>query len=432
MEKEKPQKSLRANEEFIPLENAQRANYISFLGTLVLVILKFIAAHYTQSIAILGDAYNSLGDFFATFISYIGLRFASKPATSKFKFGFYKAENLATLLISSFIVYVGITTIISGASTIKDPGEIFYYAFALISSVVSIIISLIMSIYMRKIGEEANSQSLIAAGTERRGDVFLSSLVFIAIFTRKYNISWLEGLIAIFIGIWLIITALGFIKESIFVLLDISPNKELEKEIKKILKENPKVKKIRDLRLRKSGPVIFGEVKAEIPKTLDLARTHEILDQIEDIIKEKHPKVVSFLIHPEPVEIEYNRILVPVKDHTRGLAAEISEHFGRAPGFLIVELGKDTGFEVVDSFPNTYEDKKVRAGLVLGKFLIEKKEFDVFLTSSIGEITFNFFREHVKDMYKIEEGITAEKAVKRFAKNELSPIKTYTTRKEEI
>ena len=120
----------------------------------------------------------------------------------------------------------------------------------------------------------------------------------------------------------------------------------------------------------------------------------------------------------------------------------MSEHFGHAPGFVLVNIsskqnvsvaeGQGVEKNVLEIFENPYIDKEIRAGLILGKHLLETKDFDALLTTSMGEISFQFFREHIKDVFLIPKDITAKVAIQKMQQEKLEQLKSPTHCKEEL
>ncbi len=85
-------------------------------------------------------------------------------------------------------------------------------------------------------------------------------------------------------------------------LIDSSPNKEIIDRVEKIIRQNSDVNEFHSLRLKKSGPYVFGDVEIHVNKKLSIKEAHSIADKIEKNIKQEFPEIASFLIHVEPNE----------------------------------------------------------------------------------------------------------------------------------
>ena len=86
-----------------------------------------------------------------------------------------------------------------------------------------------------------------------------------------------------------------------------------------------------------------------------------------------------------------------VKASKNDLNSLVSDHFGRSPYFLFVNLKKR---KIVGHYflKNPHKDKKVRAGLNASKLVVKQKS-EVLITQEIGEISFHILRDNLVDVY---------------------------------
>ena len=70
------------------------------------------------------------------------------------------------------------------------------------------------------------------------------------------------------------------VKDSFFALMDLSPSKEIENNVKDITESIVGIEDFDDLKLGKSGPFIFDEVNVKIRKHVDVVRAHEISNNL--------------------------------------------------------------------------------------------------------------------------------------------------------
>src|SRR3989449_9259354 len=80
--------------------------------TSAFLVAEFLGAIYTNSLALLSDAGHMLTDVAALTLSLFAVRFASRPATPRKTYGFYRLEILAalangvTLIVLSLLICV--------------------------------------------------------------------------------------------------------------------------------------------------------------------------------------------------------------------------------------------------------------------------------------------------------------------------------------
>jgi len=401
------------------LKEGTRVAKNAILVNLILSLLKGIIGFFSGSVALITDAVHTGADSITTFASWLGLKVAQKKPTEKFPYGYYKAETIATLFICIFVLYAGYELITESYSNLFTVSVIQIPIWALSISLIAAFSSFIIAKYEKKIGEKINSQSLIAISQDTRINALISLIVFIAILSTYFNVPYIEGGVGILISLLIFKVGIENGKNAIYSLMDVSPSQEIEGRIKKIINKIPGVESFEDLRLRRSGPFILGDVKVKMKKSLSVHRAHEISDNIENKIKKQISQIESFNIHIEPSKKERQKMVIPV-DNNKGLKSKVSNHFGRANYFIFIELdGKKINSHYF--IKNKYKKKKLRAGLFfIGKVII-KEEVDSLITKQIGAISFHTLRDHLIDVYLAKKD-TVEKNIDDFVNDKLERL----------
>ncbi len=411
--------------EISALRKGEKASIIVGIIILVLAVSKGIVGYLSDSSALIGDAVHSGVDMVVMFASWVGLRISQRKPTEKFPYGFYKAESIATLFIAFFILYASYELIMEGYSRLFTVSRINMPIVALAVVFSAAVITIFTSRYLAKVGKEINAESLKVTAREQLMDAFTSMGVFIAILLSYFQLKYVEGIATILIA--LLILRIGIIsaKDAIFTLMDVSPSKELEKEVIGIIKSDGTVNDFSNLKLRRSGPYVFGEVSVKIKKYTSVNKGHEIADRLERNIK-KINSIDSFVIHVEPYKAEEFKVVIPVIED-KGIDSIIMEHFGRAHFFLFCNI---KGKEIKDYYikENEYKERDVRAGLDATRFL-RRENANVLITSEIGEISFHTLRDNLIDVY-ITEDKSAKDIIKKFIDGQLHRLESPTKDKD--
>ena len=80
---------------------AQKVAEISVLTLLIIGILELLIGQTSGSVVATADGTDSLSDAMISFIVFMGLVIAGRPADKKFYFGYYKVESFAALIGSN-------------------------------------------------------------------------------------------------------------------------------------------------------------------------------------------------------------------------------------------------------------------------------------------------------------------------------------------
>jgi cation diffusion facilitator family transporter len=401
------------------LKEGQRAAKNAILVNLIFTVFKGIIGFFSGSVALITDAVHTGADSITPFAAWLGLRIAEKKPTERFPYGCYKAETIATLFICIFILYAGYELITESYSKLFIISIIQIPYWALGISLISAVASFVIAKYEKKIAEKINSQSLIAIAQDTKINVLISLIVFIGILSTYFQIPYIEGGVGILISLLIFKVGIENGKNAVYSLMDINPNPEIEERIKKIIKKIPGVESFEDLRLRRSGPFVLGDVKVKTKKFLSVKRAHEISEDVESKIKKKVSQIESFNIHIEPSKKKRQKLFIPV-DNNNGLKSKLSHHFGRANYFIFIELDEK---RVKSHYfiENKYKEKKMRAGLFFIGKVILKEDVDLLITKQIGAISFHTLRDHLIDVYLAKKD-TVNKNIEDFVNDKLERL----------
>lgn len=408
------------------LEKGARVAAIAIWLEGVLVLGKVIIGLLSGSLVLISDAIHSASDILSIFASWVGLKIAQRKANQRFPYGYYKAENLGTLVISFLIVYGFWEMFTQGCERLFSFSSIKIPLLALAISFLDALVLFFFGNYEIKVGKEVGAQSLIAMGKENRTHLFSSMAVFAGIMAAYYQFPYLEGIITIIISLLILRVSLSTAKDSVFALMDVSPSSDIEEKVIRAIEKTSGVEDFSGLRLRKSGPFIFGETRVGIRRFVDVARAHEIADMVEEEIKNKVPQVDSFTIHVEPFKSDFRHLVIPVKSK-KGLNSLLSDYFGRAPYFLFVNL-KNQKIKGFYFLKNPYQSRRVRAGLAVSK-LIAKQKSEILITKEIGEISLHALRDNLIDVYQARAKLARE-IVNQFVEGKLNQLKKATKKKD--
>lgn len=109
--------------------NKRLSPLLIFAGTVnfILFFIKFYIGIRTNSQCIYTDSINNLMDTLSLCLALIGVAFINKPATDKFKYGFGKAEDLTTFLVSILMTTAGLGFAYSSLSRLMTPVPVWYF-----------------------------------------------------------------------------------------------------------------------------------------------------------------------------------------------------------------------------------------------------------------------------------------------------------------
>lgn len=409
-------------------KKGERAAMLSAAVLFAFSILKGVVSLLSGSVALLADSIHSFSDIFSSIAVWAGLRLAQKKPTERFPYGYYKAETFALLIVAVTIVASGALILNEAVDKLFSHSIVSFPLLVLAIAALSGIVSYFLGRYKKNVGDSLGSQSLISEGQHSMVDVHISILVFAGVLFSTLGYPIAEVLAGVAIGLYVIKIGLWFGKDAVLVLMDASLSPQRSKEMKEIAQSVKGVTGVHGIRLRKSGPVSFGEMHIEIPEDLPLDKAHAISDEVEEKIKQRFKDIESITIHMGPGHKEKIKVAIPATNNA-GLKSMTSIHFGNVPFFAFVEIegGELTNVYVKVNYAANLPKKK---GVSAAKFLINEK-VDVLLSENVGESPFHVLNDSFVHIYHLPEHASIEEAIQFLTLNKLKKMTTPTETHEE-
>jgi cation diffusion facilitator family transporter len=338
----------------------------------------------------------------------------------RFPYGYYRAETLASLLVSGFILLTGGEVLRKSVIQVLRPVQIHSPFNAILVAAASIPVLYLLYRYERGIGDEINSQSLRSQAEDFKSDVYASFLVLIGVAVSYFGYLWIEGLIGIVIS--LLILKAGLIQgwEALLMLMDAVVKPERIERVKELAETVRGVKTVYKVRIRHSGPFCFGVLTITVNKRISIEQAHRLTEEIEKRVKQEFPFMESLAIHMEPQKEVVLRIAIPILDD-KGMNSHTTMHLGEAPYFLFVDVEKDQ-IQRWTTKQNPGRELKKKKGITMANLLVEE-EATTLLTNRIGEGPFHYLRDSFVEIYELPEETTASKALEAFLEGKLNRIK---------
>ena len=279
------------------------------LVNFVLLLLKFLAGFIGHSAAMIADAVHSLSDFVTDIIVVVFVRISGKPQDEGHDYGHGKYETLATAIIGTVLLFVGIGILLNSAKSILAVCHGQELAapsiLALVAAAVSIITKEVLYQYTIYKGKRLNSKSVIANAWHHRSDAFSSIGTLIGIGGAIFlGAKWrvLDPIAAFVVSLFIIKVSVTLIKPCIEELLEKSLPKEVEDRILEIILSVPEVSAPHHLRTRHIGNNIAIEVHIRMDGSMSLNAAHDISKMIEIALKDEFGPDTHIGIHMEPTK----------------------------------------------------------------------------------------------------------------------------------
>lgn len=210
-----------------------------------LTVLQLLIGFAFGSLALIGDALHNLGDVLGLVLGWGAEQLSSRPAGGRFTYGYGRSTQIASLVNGLLIFSAGVVVVVEAIQRLQDPvpliaGPVVWAAAA------GIVINLLSArLFGHNHQHDLNQR---AAVLHLLTDAAVSVAVLVsAIVVGLTGWLWLDALTAIGVGLAVIVSALGLLREAIALNLDAAPRHINLAAVEAALLELPDVQTVAEL-----------------------------------------------------------------------------------------------------------------------------------------------------------------------------------------
>jgi len=280
------------------------ASIVGIIGNMFLLIIKAIVGFMTNSQSMIADAFNSAGDIFSSMMTFIGNKISSKPSDDDHNLGHGKAEYIYSMLISIAMGMMSITVLKNSVLSLANQAKYHFSSWLIIVCLITIIIKLSLYFYTNSLSKKYNNLLIKANSKDHINDCLITLLNLIACLLTLKGIYFVDGIVGIIIGIWILITAIKIFIESYDVLMDKSLDNITKEKVYQIIHTHPEIKKVIHFNSTPVGYQYQISFTIYVDGNLSTFESHEIANNLEKEIDQKIPEIYLTVIHVNPMEIK--------------------------------------------------------------------------------------------------------------------------------
>ncbi|WP_109441004.1 cation diffusion facilitator family transporter [Acinetobacter haemolyticus] len=201
---------------------------IALALTSTFLVVEVIAGLITQSLALLSDAAHMFTDAAALAIALVAIKIAKRPADNKRTFGYQRFEILAALFNACMLFFVAMYILYEAYQRFTQPPEINSLGMLLVASLGLVVNLISMKMLMSSASESLNIKgAYLEVLSDALGSVGVIVGAIVIYYTNWY---WVDTIIAVAIGFWVLPRTWILLKQSINILLEGVPEEiDIEK-----------------------------------------------------------------------------------------------------------------------------------------------------------------------------------------------------------
>jgi cation diffusion facilitator family transporter len=275
----------------------------SFAISVLVGIVEVFVGIFSLSLALVADGVQSFADAVVSLIVWIGLRLSKKAPDGKFHFGYYRVETFSSVVAAFFMAVLGGIILYESYQKLLNPVEIVNAEIALAVAILASVIALSLLIFKTRGAKKYSSLALKADAFNSIKDVLTSVVASLGIVFNKYfHIAQTDSVAGIVIALFIFTVAYSVIKEASLVLMDACQCGEILSDIENIAKNVEHVREVHDIRMRKLGPYLIGDMHVVVDGDMSVREADQIATQIEERVKHEFDEVTEIKVRIEPHE----------------------------------------------------------------------------------------------------------------------------------
>ncbi|MBR1814989.1 MAG: cation transporter [Lachnospiraceae bacterium] len=332
-------------------EREKKIVQTSFIGigaNILLAAFKAVVGVLSHSIAIVLDAVNNLSDALSSVITILGAKLAGKAPDKKHPLGYGRIEYLSASIISVIVLYAGITSLVESVKKILAPETPDYTPVSLLIVAAAVVVKILLGHYVKKTGEEINSEALVDSGQDALQDAILSASTLVAAVLYLVFHLQLEAFLGVLISIMIIKSGIEMLQSTLSQILGERVEGDLAQNIKSIATSVEGVEGAYDLIIHNYGPdKLIGSLHVEVPDTMTATQIDKIARTIEErVYKEQRVAITAVGIYPRNTGDDK---AAKMREKVTKLVTS-HEYVLQMHGYYVDEATKQLRFDVIIDF----------------------------------------------------------------------------------
>ncbi|RPI13913.1 MAG: cation transporter [Ignavibacteriae bacterium] len=287
------------------MNKTRRGTRVVLLGIVInalLAIIKIAAGIIGTSYALIADGIESTTDIFSSVIVWSGLKIAAIPPDKNHPYGHGKAEALAAMTVSLFLLGAAAFIIYNSIHEIYSP----HYSPAPFTLIVLVGVIAVKETLFRtvlKVGSDIESTAVTTDAWHHRSDAITSAAAFVGISVAlimgpgyesadDYGALVASGLI--------IFNGLKMLKSSLSDIMDESPPELMFIKVIETAMSVDGVCKVNSLKIRKSGLSYLVDMDIQVSGDITVIEGHDISDLVGETLKKSNLSISEVMVHMEP------------------------------------------------------------------------------------------------------------------------------------
>lgn len=264
-----------------------------------LFIAKLLAWFLTNSDAVFSDAMESIVNIIAGFMGLYSLYLAAKPKDSDHPYGHGKVEFVTSGLEGALIVFAGIMIIVESIDSLINGNSLKQLDWGMLIIATTAVVNYLLGYISYHKGIKENSLVLQSSGKHLMSDTLTTGGVVISLLLVYFTkISWIDAVVALIFGGYIIFVGYGIIRKSLSGIMD-EADTETVAQISEFLNSTRKTNwiDVHNLRIQQHGSHLHIDGHMTLPWYYELRTAHSEMEEMIKSVAAHTRRKIEFNFH---------------------------------------------------------------------------------------------------------------------------------------
>ena len=219
-------------------------------ATLGLVVAEVFGGILGRSVALLNDAVHNLSDIPALGISWLAMRWAQRPADSERTYGYHRAGTLAAFTNALLLVVLSLWLGYEAIERLRAPVDVVE-SWMIWTSLAALLVNGGITLALVRGHADLNLRSILV---HNFGDALSNIAIIVgAVIIGYTNAYWIDPLLGLAIGLLVLYSSIGILRESAHILLEGRPRGTSVEDVARAILTLEHVQEIHDVHVWSLG-----------------------------------------------------------------------------------------------------------------------------------------------------------------------------------
>jgi len=222
----------------------------AMVATLGLVVAEVFGGLLGRSVALLNDAVHNLSDVPTLGISWLAMRWAQRPADSEKTFGYHRSGTLAAFTNAIVLVILSLWLGYEAIDRLRSPHQVVE-SWMIWTSIAALLVNGGITLALVRGHSDLNLRSILV---HNFGDALSNIAIIVgAVIIQYTHANWIDPLLGIAIGVLVLYSSIGILRDSSHILLEGRPKCAGVEEVARAILTIENVYEVHDIHIWSLG-----------------------------------------------------------------------------------------------------------------------------------------------------------------------------------